>query len=282
MEVLGHKEALATWRQTQRRLGRTVALVPTMGALHAGHLSLIATAKGHADVVVASIYVNPTQFDKADDLAAYPRESEADRALLAGAGCDAVFEPTAMYGPHHATWIELPNLAATLCGAFRPGHFRGVATVVTKFLNMATPEVAVFGEKDFQQIQIIRRCVADLDIATKIVGAPTIREADGLAMSSRNRRLSVDARQAATSIARGLKLASEVYQAGSTDVGRLRALVVGAIEVAGGQVEYVELVRPVDLQPISDAVVAPTDGVIAIAAYFGGVRLIDNMALARI
>lgn len=280
MEVLGDKEALATWRRAQRELGRTVALVPTMGALHAGHLSLIATAKAHADVVVASIYVNPTQFDRADDLAAYPRDAAADRAMLVSAGCDAVFEPQTMYGPHHATWVELPELAATLCGAYRPGHFRGVATVVTKFLNMATPDVAVFGEKDFQQIQIIRRCVADLDIATKIIGAPTIREADGLAMSSRNRRLSAPGREAATAISRGLRAAQAAFSAGMTTVGPLRDGIRGAIRDAGGEVEYVELVRPVDLQPVADREEAPLDGVIAVAAYFDGVRLIDNMALS--
>jgi pantoate--beta-alanine ligase len=277
--VLRDRESLRAWRKARRDAGQTVALVPTMGALHEGHLSLIDVARREADIVIASIYVNPTQFDRADDLAAYPRAPDGDLAMLARAGCDALFEPPTLYGPHHATWVEVPALSATLCGAHRPGHFRGVATVVTKLLALVAPDVAVFGEKDFQQIQIIRRLVADLDLPTRIVGSPTIREADGLAMSSRNRRLGSDARARAASIHAGLVSARRAFAAGERSPMGLVGLVRAAIEAAEGTVEYAELVEPETLTPLSDAA-GPT-GVIAVAAWFGGVRLIDNMRLGQ-
>lgn len=277
--VLRDRESLRAWRGAQRAAGLSVALVPTMGALHEGHLSLIAKALSEADVVIASIYVNPTQFDRPDDLAAYPRDPEGDLALLARAGCHALFEPPTLYGPHHATWVEVPTLSATLCGAHRPGHFRGVATIVTKLLALAAPDVAIFGEKDFQQIQIIRRLAADLDLPTRIIGAPTIREADGLAMSSRNRRLSPDARAQAASIHAGLGAARRAFADGERRSAVLLGLVREAIEGAGGTVEYAELVEPETLSPLETEAL-PT-GVIAVAAWFGGVRLIDNLRVGE-
>jgi pantoate--beta-alanine ligase len=279
MEVLKDATALRSWRARMAAAGKRVAFVPTMGALHDGHLSLIRTARAAADVVIASIYVNPTQFDRAEDLANYPRDPEGDHVLLQRVGCGALFEPAALYGAHHGTWVEVPELAAHLCGATRPGHFRGVATIVLKLLNLVSPAVAVFGNKDFQQVSVIRRMVEDLDLDVNIIAAPTIREADGLAMSSRNRRLDPANRAAAVAIPRALEAARAAWGGGQTTAGPLVAAVHGAIEAAGGRIDYVSAVHPENLVPLAHDAVLRADSVIAVAAFFGPVRLIDNCAV---
>jgi pantoate--beta-alanine ligase len=252
--------------------GARVALVPTMGALHEGHLSLIAEARREADHVIATIYVNPTQFDRPDDLAAYPRDPDGDARLLEAAGCDALFEPTTVYAPDHATWVEVPALATTLCGASRPGHFRGVATIVTKLLNLARPHVAIFGEKDFQQLRLIRRLVRDLDLPVRILAGPTVREPDGLAMSSRNRRLTPEARAAAPVIFRALAAATR----SGAPVGTSLAAIRQAIEVAGGAIDYVAAVDADSLAHLPVEATPPRGACFAVAVFFGSVRLIDN------
>jgi len=192
METLGTPHAMQAWSDAAHRAGRRIALVPTMGALHAGHLALVAEARRRADVVVVSIFVNPMQFNRRDDFERYPRTLDDDAAQCAAAGADAVYAPSpaAMYPEGFASHVEVARLTEPLCGAARPGHFRGVTTVVTKLFLAVRPDVAVFGEKDFQQLAVMRRMTADLDFGIEIVGMPTIREADGLAMSSRNRLLS--------------------------------------------------------------------------------------------
>jgi len=279
MEILTDKAAMRAWSRAQRAAGRRVALVPTMGSLHDGHLSLVEVARRHADAVVVSIYVNPTQFDRADDLDAYPRELDADVAKLGGRA-EAVFSPRDMYTrgePAHETWVSVEALTQTLCGATRPGHFRGVTTIVTKFFNVVEPDVAVFGDKDYQQRRVIERMVRDLDLPVEIVPAPLVRDADGLALSSRNARLTTEARTRALSISRALLAARTAAEAGETDAVALATAARQAIEGAGGRVDYVEAV--------DDATLLPTPRldrpvVLAVAAHFGGVRLIDNLRLS--
>ncbi|PKN55716.1 MAG: pantoate--beta-alanine ligase [Deltaproteobacteria bacterium HGW-Deltaproteobacteria-14] len=279
MRVFTDKRAMRAWSRSERAAGRRVALVPTMGSLHAGHLSLVDVARRHADTVVVSIYVNPTQFDRADDLHAYPRELDADLARLGGAA-DAIFAPHDMYfrgEPPHETWVEAESLTQTLCGAARPGHFRGVTTVVAKFFHVVEPDVAVFGDKDYQQRRVIERMVRDLDFPIEIVAAPLVRDADGLALSSRNARLSPDARTQALSISRALFAARDAVADGATDAIAVAADARARVEVAGGRVDYVELVDDATLRPIAHL---DRPAVLAIAAYFGGVRLIDNIRLS--
>jgi pantoate--beta-alanine ligase len=250
-----------------------------MGALHAGHLSLVDLARQHANDVVLTVFVNPLQFGPSEDLARYPRPFERDCALAAEAGVTAVFAPerTAMYPPGFQTHVEVEQLTLGLCGGSRPGHFRGVTTVVCKLLNLALAEVAVFGEKDWQQLAAIRRMARDLDHPTRILGGPIVREADGLAMSSRNVYLNPEARAQAVGISRALRQAQAEVRAGARDVALVRGAIVAAIEAAGGRVDYVELVDPELLAPVAD-LAQPTRAIVA--AWFGGARLLDNVALA--
>jgi pantoate--beta-alanine ligase len=267
---------LSAWSDQRRAAGRRVALVPTMGALHDGHMALVAEARRHAEVVVVSVFVNPLQFNRPDDFAGYPRPIDDDLARCAADGVDAVYAPTAatMYPEGFQTHVEPGPLADVLEGAQRPGHFRGVVTVVAKLFNAARPHVAVFGQKDFQQLTVIRRMVADLDMAIDIVGMPTVREADGLAMSSRNRRLTAAQRAAAVCVPRSLDAVRAAYAAGERDVAALVAAgrrVVDDEPLAG--FEHLELVDPITLQPVS---VADEHTVMVTAVWFGDVRLIDN------
>ena len=276
--LITDKGAMRAFSRAHRAAGRRVALVPTMGSLHAGHLSLVALARAHADVVVVSIYVNPTQFDRADDLARYPRELDLDLARL-GDSADAVFAPHDLYvraTPAHETWVDVAALTETLCGATRPGHFRGVTTVVAKLFHLVEPDVAVFGDKDYQQRRVIDRMVRDLDFGLEIVAGPLVRDDDGLALSSRNARLGPEARAAALSIPRALAAARSAVAAGARDATSLARDVADALSAAGGQVDYVEVVDDATLQPLEHL-----DGpaVLAVAAHFGGVRLIDNVRL---
>jgi pantoate--beta-alanine ligase len=266
------------WSDSARRDGRTIVLVPTMGALHEGHIRLMHAARDHGDTVVASIFVNPLQFNVRSDFDAYPRPIDDDVAQCAAAGVDAVYAPTpaAMYPEGFQTHVEPGDLASTLEGEHRPGHFRGVATVVTKLFLAVRPDTAVFGEKDFQQLAIIRRMTTDLDIGIRIVAAPTVREPDGLAMSSRNRRLAPADRAAAVCISRGLFAARERHSHGTHDTTALAAVARQPIDAEPrARLEYLEVVHPDTLEPVGDARVA----VIVVAAWFGDVRLIDNVRL---
>ena len=250
-----------------------------MGALHDGHLSLVDRARQDADAVVVSIFVNPMQFGPKEDFGAYPRQLAADAALCARAGVGLVFAPAraAMYPPGFETHVEVGQLTTRWCGASRAGHFRGVTTVVLKLLNAAMADVAVFGEKDWQQLQAIRRMARDLDHPTAIVGAPIVREADGLAMSSRNAYLTSDDRARALAIARSVQAARIGVAAGVRDADTISDGVARAIESAGGRVDYVAVVDPDSLEPVA-AIAAPAR--LLVAAFFGRTRLLDNIALS--
>ncbi len=262
-----------------RGAGLRVGLVPTMGFLHEGHLELVRRAKADADVVVVSIFVNPAQFNDPGDFENYPRDISADEAMLEAEGVDMMFVPEAeqVYPPGSASRVIVSGLADTLCGPGRPGHFDGVATVVSALFNMVEPDFAVFGEKDYQQLQVIRRMAADLHFGVDVVSVATCREPDGVAMSTRNERLSAAERQQAPAIYRGLCLASDAWQGGEDSSQALVGLVASEIEAAEGMTaEYVSLVDGATLQPVPRA----TAGcVLAVAAALGPVRLIDNVVL---
>lgn len=271
-----------------RAAGERIGLVPTMGALHAGHLSLIDRAREHADRVWLSIFVNPTQFNNPSDLDHYPRTWDADLAHCRERGVDVVFapKPAEMYDPDSQTWVEVTELARPLCGATRPGHFRGVTTIVSKLFLAAKPHVAVFGEKDAQQLAVIRRMVRDLGFGIEIVGAPTAREPDGLAMSSRNRNLHPEARRQATALVRALDAAESAIQAGELDHAQLMHRVRCEIQKAPlARIDYAELRDPDSLEASPATLQGPA--LLALAVMFGPpdgepgdeVRLIDNRVL---
>ena len=263
----------------QRLRGRTIGLVPTMGYLHEGHLSLVRLARRHAKFVVVSIFVNPTQFGPAEDLVRYPRDLARDLRLLEAAGCDLVFFPSVrtMYPDGYRTYADVTGFDAVLCGASRPGHFRGVATVVLKLFNIVKPDIAVFGRKDFQQTMVIRRMAADLDLDPKIVIAPTVRDKSGLAKSSRNKYLNDRERGQAAVLYRSLRRARQAVRTGRLrDPKTLVAEMERMIRESGGRIDYVAVVSPVDLQPVKRL----RRGQIAlVAVFFGKTRLIDNITL---
>jgi len=262
-----------------RESGDVVGLVPTMGYLHEGHLSLIRLAAELADTVVVSIFVNPTQFGPAEDYERYPRDLERDARLAEGAGCDVLFVPEVadMYPEGHATAVHIERLSEKLCGAQRPGHFDGVCTVVAKLMNIVEPGLAVFGQKDGQQAVIIERMVDDLNMDVTIVLGPTVREPDGLAMSSRNTYLSPDERSDALSINEALSEARERYEAGETDAGSVVDRIRVTIDARPkARVEYVSAV---DRRTLDDVRVLGPGTMIAVAARVGGTRLIDNVVL---
>ena len=271
--------------QAWRRAGERVAFVPTMGNLHAGHFSLVERARQAADRVVASIFVNPTQFGPSEDFARYPRTPEQDARGLAEAGCDLLFLPevATLYplGIEHAVRIEVPDLADVLCGAHRPGHFSGVATVVARLLNLVAPDVAVFGRKDLQQLQLIRHLVTDLGFPVEIIGAPTRREADGLAMSSRNQYLSPLQRQCAPALYRALRQTLQAVRDGALPVD---AEAAGSAWLAaqGFAVDYLVLRRESRLDALDVAFPQHPDLVALGAARLGSTRLIDNLAMAEL
>ncbi len=282
MHVIDQPETMREWSRSQRLVGRRIGVVPTMGALHAGHFALVDEARLRADVVIVTIFVNPLQFNQSSDFDRYPRPIDDDLTACADAGVDVVYAPTAaaMYRPGFQTHVEPGALAERLEGPMRPGHFRGVATVVTKLLTATEPDVAVFGRKDYQQLAIVRRLVRDLDIGAEIVGVDTAREPDGLARSSRNVRLTSADRDAAAVIPQALTTAVEAYAAGERDVVHLRSLVASKLAAEPrSRVEYVELVDADDLTAVDPGV--PLDGpsVLLVAVWFGDVRLIDNVAL---
>ena len=273
--VVELRSAIASWR----RSGQTVALVPTMGALHAGHLSLLELAHARCQRIVVSLFINPTQFGPKEDYAAYPRDEAADAAKLAAAGADLLYAPAVseMYPEGFATQVTVGRLTEHLCGPYRPGHFEGVATVVTKLLLQSLPDVAVFGEKDWQQLQVIRRLARDLDIPVAIAGAPTMREADGLAMSSRNAYLSPSERAIAASLNRGLReLAQAVARGEPCRAAEEHALRV-LLENGFTSVDYVTVADAETLQPIERIGKRPARAFAA--AWLRRTRLIDNVAI---
>jgi pantoate--beta-alanine ligase len=266
-----------------RSSGRRVGLVPTMGALHAGHLALVAEAHRRSDFVVVSIFVNPTQFGPSEDFTKYPRDLASDAAKLAPVGAHAIFAPenAAMYPPGEETRVRVGALAEPLCGAFRPGHFEGVATVVTKLFALVGPCVAVFGKKDYQQLIILRRVAADLFMPADIVAHPIVREADGLAMSSRNAYLSVDERSRALCLARGLSAASALFDGGERRAGALRRAARAEVERGASSIDYIDVADPDRLAPASDDAVVESRALLAVACRVGGTRLIDNVVLGE-
>jgi pantoate--beta-alanine ligase len=258
-----------------RRAGKVIGLVPTMGALHAGHLSLVDAASRECGFTVVTIFVNPLQFGPDEDFARYPRTLEADLELLAGRGADVVFAPAteSMFRPRHATYVDVAGVADCWEGRHRRGHFRGVATIVLKLFHLVQPDRAYFGRKDYQQSLIVRRMVEDLDLPIHVEVCPTVREADGLAVSSRNRYLSADERRRALSIFKSLELAKQLVEQGTRDAATLIARMQEMLHAADLNIDYVALVDPETLESVA-AVDRPT--VAAIAARVGKARLIDN------
>jgi pantoate--beta-alanine ligase len=262
-----------------RSLGKTVGLVPTMGALHAGHASLMAAARAETGFVVVSIFVNPTQFGPSEDLSRYPRPFENDVKLCEGQGVDLVFHPTPdiLYAPSFQTFVEVTELQNVLCGPTRPGHFRGVATVVLKLFNIVTPDVAYFGQKDAQQARVLMQMVRDLDVPVRLKMCPIVREPDGLALSSRNIFLDAYQRQDATVLYRALIAVRERIDAGERQAEPLIRLARGMIEkTAGAKIDYVAIVDFETLQPLERL---QGKVLIALAVQFGTTRLIDNVLM---
>lgn len=267
--------------QAARQAGQRIALVPTMGNLHAGHMSLIDTARQQADFVVASIFVNPLQFGPNEDLDSYPRTLADDQQKLQAAGCQLLFTPNEqlMYpqGMQKHSLVRVPKVSEGLCGGSRPGHFDGVATVVTKLFNMVQPDVAVFGEKDFQQLAVIRKMVDELNMPIEIMGAPIIRDSDGLALSSRNGYLDAAQRQTAPALYRCLQQAVGQIQQGNRDYSSVLQATASQLEAAGLKPDYIELRQANDLSPAS----ADSNQLVILAAVFlGSTRLIDNIAFS--
>ena len=264
-----------------RAEGLTVGLVPTMGYLHEGHQSLIARSVAENDRTVVSDFVNPIQFGPTEDLATYPRDIERDAALCESTGANLIFHPEAdeMYAPDFCTYVDMNHLTKGLCGKTRPIHFRGVCTVVSKLFHIVQPDRAYFGQKDAQQLAVIRRMVRDLNMPLTIVGCPIIREEDGLAKSSRNTYLSAEERKAALCLSRGLNKGKAAVEAGETDAEKVKAIITAEIEAEPlSRIDYVEIVDWNNLEPVSS-----TEGSIlaAVAVYIGKTRLIDNFIIER-
>lgn len=272
---------LRAWRRAQREQGRRVALVPTMGSLHEGHLSLVDVARAAADTVAMSIFVNPLQFGPTEDLDRYPRNLARDRALARERGVDLLFVPDvpAMYPPGSEVRVVAGETASRWEGAVRPGHFDGVLTVVAKLFHLVEPEVAVFGQKDIQQLTLIRRMVDDLDWPVRLVAAPIARDTDGLALSSRNVYLSAEEREEALALSRSLTAAAESFGAGERRAVVIEGVVRRALEAQPQiTVDYIAVVEPDRLRPVSEV---RTGSIVAIAARVGRTRLIDNLILGE-
>jgi pantoate--beta-alanine ligase len=276
MQVVG---PILEIRALRQQLGSSVGFVPTMGYLHEGHLALVKQARIENSAVIVSIYVNPTQFGPREDFGAYPRELNRDLELLRGEGVDIVFVPSGdeMYPPEFSSWVDVEKVTERLEGASRPGHFRGVATVVAKLFNIVQPTKAYFGQKDAQQVVVIKRMVADLNMGIEIVVVPTVRESDGLAMSSRNIYLSLGARQAATILFKALTLARQLREGGEKDAGKIRRQMTSLIQKEPlAQVDYVSVADPETLEEL-DLIDRPA--LASLAVRIGKTRLIDNMPL---
>lgn len=303
LEIFTDAINMRKFSRQQRLAGKRIALVPTMGYLHAGHMSLVKAARERADVVIASIYVNPTQFSKNEDFGVYPKAREEDHRKLIEAGCVAVFEPMSLYQPGtgtatntsdaanvvgagehtvgaHETYIQVEQLQKGMCGISRPHFFRGVATIVAKLFNIVEPDVAVFGKKDYQQWRVICRMVRDLDFDIEIVGIATGREPDGMAMSSRNALLTPDNRQKAVCISHALKWAEAAISHQDPAPSDIQQEVADRINKASGRVDYVSVTDAENLQKL-ERFLPGQDVLVAVAAFFGSVRLIDNVVAAR-
>lgn len=278
MIIVESRAELQRWRQKQ---GGLVGFVPTMGALHSGHMSLVQASRSQCDTTAVSIFVNPTQFGPNEDFSRYPRPAQADAELCERAGVDLLYRPLVaeMYPSGSQTVVEPGAVAQRWCGAARPGHFRGVCTIVLKLLHQVVPHRMYLGEKDAQQLRVLRQMVVDLDVATEIVGCPTTREEDGLALSSRNRYLSVAERAGADALYRGMRTAREQYQSGITDVTTLEKEFRTLLSTEGGwTLEYAALVDENTLEPLTEVVAC---GLFLVAARRGATRLIDNMIINR-
>ena len=279
IEVIKTVAAMQAEAQALRRAHKTIAFVPTMGFLHEGHLSLMREGRKHGDILVVSIFVNPTQFGPGEDLEAYPRDIERDLDLLEEVGTDIVFtpEPGDIYSPGFQTYVSLDDLTNRLCGISRPVHFKGVATVVAKLFNIVQPHAAVFGQKDYQQVVIIQRMVKDLGFDIRVIGAPTVREPDGLAMSSRNAYLNPAERESAPCLYRAMTRAAQMVKEGVVDARKIIEKSAEFIEGhAGMQVDYIAMVDPETLEDVT-RIERPVQ--MALAVKVGKTRLIDNMLL---
>lgn len=281
MEILSTTSQMRSWSDDQIRKFKSIGFVPTMGYLHEGHLALVNKARAENERVVASIFVNPAQFSPNEDLARYPRDFDGDREKLAAVGVDALFFPSAeeLYGPGYETYVEVKNVSNLLCGLNRPGHFRGVATIVLKLFNLVRPAKAYFGQKDFQQLRVIRTMVRDLNLDLEIVGCPIVREPSGLAMSSRNAYLSDDEIRQACCLYSSLMGARRSFVLGETSSA---VLVQGMVETISKEpdaaIDYARIVNPTNLEDVAEA---NSDSVAVLAVRIGNVRLIDNMTLGE-
>jgi len=284
MELIRDPRAFRARCDETRAIGKTVALVPTMGALHEGHLKLVDEARKRADVVAVSIFVNPTQFGPTEDFKRYPRDLERDMALLASRGADLVFAPEveAVYPEGHKTEVRVRDLTGHLCGAHRPVHFGGVATVVSILFNLTGPCAAVFGRKDYQQLKVIERMARDLHFPVLVVGVPTVREPDGLAMSSRNAYLSAEERKKASTVPASLVAVREARDTGERRPAMLQEIVRSALAPVADRIDYAGLYHPEDLYPLDGE--EPWEGraLLAVALFIGKTRLIDNTVLGEL
>jgi len=282
MEIFKTIDKMREWSLEQKRTGKRIAFVPTMGALHEGHLSLLSEGKQRADVLVMSIYVNPTQFSSNQDLHSYPQDLNADLLRAEECGVDAVFLPDneVMYPARYQTRITMKDLTRNLCGASRPDHFQGVATIVAKLFNIVMPDLAIFGEKDFQQLVVIRRMVSDLNMPIEVIGCPTVREADGLAMSSRNRNLNAEERVAAQSINQSLGVVEQLIDEGETNMESLIATARETIE--SSKIPIIDYVKLVNADTLEDLSEFRRPALLAVAAFVGKARLIDNRIFPEI
>ncbi|MCL5123698.1 MAG: pantoate--beta-alanine ligase [Deltaproteobacteria bacterium] len=281
MKTIATIKEMNDWAKSHLLLGDSIGLVPTMGYLHEGHLSLVNKARHENDLVVTSIFVNPTQFGRNEDLSVYPRDPLGDSAKLEAAGVDVLFMPEAdkLYGAGYETFVELERLPLPLCGKSRPGHFRGVATIVLKLFNIVQPQRAYFGNKDYQQLQVIKKMVRDLNVNTGIIGCPIVRETDGLAMSSRNSYLSTTERKQAICLYGALMVARRLFASGESDskvyIQAMRDKVMAEPEAV---VDYISLV---DRETLENITIVSGDALAVLAVKIGKTRLIDNMLLAE-
>jgi len=281
MEIVQRPAEMQRLAAEYRRRGKSIGLVPTMGALHAGHVSLLWSCRAENDVSAMTLFVNPAQFNRPEDLARYPRDLEGDSRIARKAGVDVIFAPTVedMYPTGYAAYVTVEGLTARWEGASRPGHFRGVATVCTKLFTICRPDRAYFGQKDYQQSLVVKRLVADLNLELEIVVLPTVREPDGLALSSRNVLLGPEEREQATVLSRALRHAQAAVRAGEQDAVKVRLAIEAEIRAAAlAALEYVGVCDPETLEPLERI---PDRAVAVVAARFGTTRLIDNMLLER-